>query len=117
MTPKSRTNVWRQSILWTSEQFWKFVTGILVALFGFVMMAYGLNDLDGKLGVTFALVGMAVDLAGFLAICLFVQCPSCGMRWLWAAMRNQDHRQWFNWLVAQRECPRCGYDPAKRGQK
>ena len=42
---------------------------------------------------------------------LAVRCPSCRDPWFWRAMSRYPHKQWLSWLLAQENCPKCGYDP------
>jgi hypothetical protein len=100
------------SLIQKSRQSWKVVVGFAVVLLGFLVMAYGLGRLEKPAGVTFALGGMATDIVAFISMIVSIRCRACGMRWLWAAVKNQDQLQWSNWLLAQRVCPRCGDDPS-----
>ena len=104
----------RGSILEKSNQTWKLVGGLASMAFGFAVMIFGLAHLERPQGFTITLVGMAVDLGAGIAAALSIRCPSCGARWLWLAVRTQEHSRWLNWLSAQAVCPRCGDDPAKR---
>jgi hypothetical protein len=106
--------VLNESLIQKSRQFWKLLVGLGFVFAGFFVMAYGLSDLESVMGVNLALIGMATGLMAFALMLISIHCPECGMRWLWAAVRNADHLQWFNWLVAQRVCPRCGHDPVSR---
>ena len=101
------------SLIQKSRQSWKLIVGFAMVLLGFVVMAYGLSRLEEPGGVAFALGGMATDIVAFIMMSVSICCRACGMRWLWAAMKNQDQLQWLNWLLAQRVCPRCGDDPSR----
>ena len=99
------------SLILRSGQGWKLLAGGTALVIGFGGMVFGLQELREPRGIAFALGGMAIGILAMVLTCLLIRCETCGMRWVWAAVRNQDHQQWVNWLVAQRVCPRCGYDP------
>ena len=103
-----------KSLIPKSGQSWKLFVGFAGVFLGFSAMVYGLNRLEDPSAVSLTLGGMAFDLVAFVSMCVSIRCRACGMRWLWAAVKNQEHIQWVNWLLAQRVCPRCGYDPSTK---
>ena len=102
----------KDSLVAKTGQTWKLAVGVFGLLTGFVTMLFGLSRLSHG-GVLYALSGLVLGVATAVAACISVRCCHCGMRWLWAAVRNQDQLQWLNWLLAQRVCPRCG-DPGSQ---
>jgi cytochrome b subunit of formate dehydrogenase len=100
--------MFRGSLLAQTGQLWKLVVGLLVAAAGFGIMFYGLQT---RL-TSFRLSGAAIALCAFAGICLAVRCPSCGRRWVWNAVRTQEHLQWVNALRTQRTCEGCGFPDA-----
>jgi hypothetical protein len=100
------------SLIQKSRQSWKLFVGFAGVFLGFSAMVYGLNRLEDPLGMSLTLGGMALDLVAFVSMCVSIHCRACGMRWLWAAVKNQEHLQWVNWLRTQHVCPRCGDDPS-----
>ena len=100
----------RTSIIVRSKQAWKLVVGFTLLAVGFAVMVLGVQGGEAPGKAELALVGMVIIGSGGVWACLSIRCRVCGMRWLWSAVRNEDHRQWLNWLMAQRVCPRCGDD-------
>lgn len=103
-------NSLRHSIVGKTGQSWKLGLGLTFLLIGFATMVTGLQRLQQPNGFETCLTGIAIGLSAFAGTCAAVRCRSCGMRWLWAAMKGQEQLQWLNWLAAQRTCPRCGAD-------
>lgn len=91
-----------------SRQGWK-ISAWVVGTFagGFLLFVMGVHRED----MATAISGIALGFGTFLAACLSIRCPRCGARWLWTAMRTQHHVGWWNWLCAQKVCPKCAYDP------
>lgn len=98
------------SLVGDSGQAWKFHVGFVAMMAAFLVMVIGVRD--GSLGTT--LVGATAGLGAAAAACLSIQCPRCKTKWLWTAVRTQDHRQWLAWLQQQRTCPKCGHEPGGR---
>jgi hypothetical protein len=102
--------MFRNSILQKTGQMWKLIVGLLALGVGFLVMVWGLKHLRAPDGFTFTFGGLAIITCAFVVMCAGISCPACGMRWLWTAIKTQEHSQWLNWLRTQPVCPRCGYD-------
>jgi hypothetical protein len=100
-----------------SGQAWKLVLGLCGSGLTFAVMVYGVRGGSAPGNVELAMGSAVLGLSVMAITCLSIRCRKCGMRWLWAAVRYQSHLQWFNWLVAQRTCPRCGDDPSVPADK
>ncbi|HEY6881550.1 MAG TPA: hypothetical protein VI299_26170, partial [Polyangiales bacterium] len=89
----------RDSVLVRSGQLWKFNVGFAVLMLSFGAMVYGIQGGDVSWRIELA---MGAPLVGLLAgglTCYAIRCHACGMRWLWAAVRYQDHSTWVTWLL------------------
>lgn len=106
----------RESIMENSNQSWKLVVGFIGMFCGFFVMCFGLQRLEQPNAAAIVFTGIVAGLGAAIAACLSIRCPSCHARWLWLAVRSQDHLRWVSWLSAQRVCPRCGYDPALKSE-
>jgi hypothetical protein len=104
----------KHSIFTKSGQIWKIVTGWVGVFSGGLALMGGLQ---GEGSPVIAIGGILLGLGSFAAMCLSVRCRRCGTRWLWMAVSNQKHVQWWKWLVAQTVCPNCGDDPAPASHK
>jgi hypothetical protein len=107
--------MFKESLVAKSGQTWKLGLGLSGILAGSGIMFVGLSRLRVG-GTPYALTGMALGVVAGIAACVSIRCSKCGMRWLWAAVRNQDQLQWLNWLLAQRVCPRCGDRGSSRNE-
>ncbi|MEM7436695.1 MAG: hypothetical protein AAF436_16195 [Myxococcota bacterium] len=99
------------SIVTKTKQGWKLKAGFAVLVAGSAAMFWGLSTLREPMGFALTLLGMTTSLLAFAVTCLAVRCPSCGSKWLWVAVRSQHHKRWLHWLLQQRVCPHCGFDP------
>lgn len=91
-----------------SSQGWKLVAGLAGTFAGgFLLFLIGLPQ-ENALA---AIGGIVLGLGSFFAMCLSIHCPRCGARWMWIAVSKQQHLGLWNWLCAQKVCPKCGYDP------
>ncbi|HET6332844.1 MAG TPA: hypothetical protein VFG30_06500 [Polyangiales bacterium] len=104
--------MFQRSVIGRTGQSWKLGAGLLLMVFGFAVMILGLQRLEAPNGFAITLSGIGAGLGAAALACLAIRCPSCRMRWLWAAVKNEEQLQWVNWLRAQRACPRCGYNPS-----
>jgi hypothetical protein len=46
--------------------------------------------------------------------CFSIRCPSCGKRWVWAAVRGQAAGAWLAVLLSHHACPNCGHPNESR---
>lgn len=79
---------------------------------GFAAMVWGLRQTEAPAGLGLTFTGIVVDLGAAVVTCLSIRCPHCGMRWIWIAVKSQEHLRWINWLIAQRVCPGCDREPS-----
>jgi hypothetical protein len=100
------------SLLRSSGQTWKVAVCLAGVAMGIVMMGYGLAESRANEHSKLTLVGVALGFGALVLASWSVRCKACGMRWMWAALREQSCARWLNWLLAQCVCPRCGDDPA-----
>jgi hypothetical protein len=101
-----------ESLIHRSRQSWKVVLGFATFSVAFVFMIWG-EQFSTKFGFQLEIGGMLACLTALALIAATVRCKECGMRWVWDAVRHQKHSHWVNWLILQRVCPRCGYDPSR----
>jgi DNA-directed RNA polymerase subunit RPC12/RpoP len=99
---------YKDSIIYRTGQVWKLQSllgaGISAAT---MLIAY----LYGDSGWFMPLIYFATVLAAVsLATPFFIRCPNCGVRWFWLATSKKHAEGWYNWLVSQSKCPRCGYN-------
>jgi hypothetical protein len=109
----SRKKMLKDSLIVKSKQAWKLAVAFAGLALSFTAMVIGLRG--GRAGGSMALVlGGALSAILVLALASFaVRCRACGMHWLWAAIRHQEHSGWVTWLLTLRACPQCGDDPAR----
>ncbi len=62
-------------------------------------------------GMTLLLGGLALFVAGFVAVCLAVRCPRCRVAVVWRTFNTRDHGAAMLAAFHQLVCPNCGYDP------
>jgi len=99
------------SLIHRSGQTWKVALGLSACGIAFVFMMWG-EQFSTRLGFELEVSGTLACLTALAVTVAAVRCQRCGMPWLWAAVRNQGVSQWAGWLVAQKVCPRCGYNPS-----
>jgi endogenous inhibitor of DNA gyrase (YacG/DUF329 family) len=104
-------SMFKQSIVGKTHQTWKLLAGFAGLMIGFLLMTIGLHGARADKNVGLVLAGLSLEVLTTIAACLSVQCPVCGARWLWSALRHQHSSAWLMWLRAQRVCPACGDDP------
>jgi hypothetical protein len=102
------------SVIQKSRQVWKIVAGWIGVFAGGIALVGGIQ---GEGNPTIAIGGILLGLGSFVAMCLSIRCHRCGARWLWMAVSQQKHLHWWNWLVAQTVCSKCGDDPAVSSSK
>jgi hypothetical protein len=98
----------RNSIVPKSRQGWKLAVGIAGLYLGAVTLWWGLRQNKPE----FAVVGLLVGILPIIVATFAIRCRRCGARWLWIAVSTHNLRQWWEWLLAQTVCPKCGDDPA-----
>lgn len=96
-----------KNLIRRSGQTWKAVVGELSAFAGLATMAFGLRHGEQTYGVVCTVAGLGVGCLAIVGTFLFVRCPTCGMRWVWAAVKNERHDRWMLWLTRLQSCPGC----------
>jgi hypothetical protein len=96
------------SVISKSRQSWKLMAGFAVTCGGGLALTYGLRD-PGIPAV--AIGGLLLALLSMVTTWFSIRCHQCGARWLWMALSTQRSLQWWDWLEAQKVCPKCGNDP------
>ena len=90
---------------------WKFYLFFMIfPLVGLALVFSALNGIAGEnvnLSIFLVLSGIGLGIAGFILGVVTVQCPKCGTRLLWKAVREQPSQRWLFWLMALEECPAC----------
>jgi len=74
-------------------------------------MALALSVINRVSSEVFGLCMLAAILCGLGSACfgcLSIRCPSCGKRWVWAAVRGQAAGAWLAALLSHHACPSCG---------
>jgi len=56
---------------------------------------------------TAPILGVAVAVPAFAALCLLVRCRYCRYRLFWHAVSKRSHRDSVEWFLRTRECPHC----------
>jgi hypothetical protein len=97
------------SVIRRTGQWWKVAAAFWAIILGSGLVWYhaaqiGMNAPE-RLPVI-AMLGCTLILIGFLIAWMAVRCQSCGARWIWIGMTDQDAGNWVNWL-AQSKCPQC----------
>lgn len=96
-------------------KFWLFF--LVFPMVGLALIAVVLKGFVGQsvnLSIFLVLSGLGLSLAGFVLGCVTIQCPGCGARLLWKAVKEQPSDGWYTWLMSLETCPVCGARDAER---
>lgn len=97
-------------------QQWKLRFGAGLLAFGGAsyLMPDGIAAMLGVSGAAADLGATALCLASFGWAASTVRCRHCGLRLVMYAMSHQSIGQWLHWLLAVKQCPKCGADHTGR---
>jgi hypothetical protein len=99
-----------------SGQLWKYKIAMAAALAGGLLMLVGMVGVvatpepSGWILVAFG--GAALTLGGFFGGAASIQCPECGSRVFWHAVRTQAFEDAVRWFLSTPTCSACGSDGA-----
>jgi hypothetical protein len=100
------------SVLHRTGQAWKFWIMPLCVMIS-VLLVFGAQwykDLLPERWYRIAVYcGLVASLVGVAFPAIGIRCPRCGAHWLWLAMTKGDAATWWDRLVRQQACSRCGF--------
>ena len=73
-----------------------------------VVASIGMRRENGERFMVVMLAGVALALLSSIWACLAIRCPTCKVRLLWKAVREQSYQNWHGWLMNLKRCPACG---------
>ena len=83
------------------------VIGTLAAIVIFMVAEWFEDSMSGDLKVFLVLLGTASAAGALVYPLIFIRCPICKARWFWLAITRERAEDWFAWLRALRNCPKC----------
>jgi hypothetical protein len=86
-------------------------TAYAATMLGSAALIGGFVTMRRHFGMTLLLGGMALSIAGFVALCRAVRCPRCRVAVVWHTLNTRDHGAAMLAAFYQLACPKCGYDP------
>ncbi len=99
------------TILSKTGQSWKIWIMFAALLLSQASIIYGQMNLDTlpkDFYFLFVAGGAISTFMVFIAACVSIKCPSCGLKWFWSAVSGQESKKWLFWLLSLKSCPRCG---------
>jgi predicted RNA-binding Zn-ribbon protein involved in translation (DUF1610 family) len=95
-----------------TRQTWKFHVGTLAYVVSVPLLVWGCIKLALSGDYRILLIAFAISLSGLAFCSLTIRCPKCGALWYWLSIRpilRKPVSGWARQLLAQTECPTCGY--------
>lgn len=71
--------------------------------------AWGVAWLGEERAFALTLIGIALFLPAFGALCGFTRCEGCGYKLFWHAVSKRPHTDSIGWLFTASTCPACGH--------
>lgn len=107
------------TLLQRAGQAWKLNAMFVALLVAAALMVIGwwTRHSPGPGSAMLLMSGVFVAFSALALACFSIQCPECGARWLWNAMRTRTSGGWLAWLESRDACPDCGAFSAGHAQQ